>query len=98
MAYGVRTWMPLGLGLVAGSLLAVLLFSSEPLEPEQQRDQPDYVQVSEHWTVNVLKPSPPLPAGQAAPNKVSGAGGAPRARRRWSGPASPPPSWACASG
>ncbi|CAD5221372.1 unnamed protein product [Bursaphelenchus xylophilus] len=58
MAYGIRTWMPFGLGLFMGSFLAFLLYTSNDLEKELKVESVEDIQRFVNWEVRVQKTFP----------------------------------------
>ncbi|KAI6235420.1 Hexosyltransferase [Aphelenchoides besseyi] len=55
MVYGPRTWVPFGFGLICGTFLALVLFTSKDVSTIQI-ESPE-VQISENWKVQLQKPN-----------------------------------------
>ncbi|CAD5215414.1 unnamed protein product [Bursaphelenchus okinawaensis] len=70
MAYGLRTWMPFGLGVFMGLFVAFLLFTSSDLEQDLKVEDVGDIQKFEHWKVQVQKPVSIVVPNQNNQNKV----------------------------
>ncbi|KAI6240928.1 Hexosyltransferase [Aphelenchoides fujianensis] len=68
MAYGARTWVPFGFGLLCGAFIGLLLFSFD--DTPTATPGPSTVQVSEKWRVQLQRPAIPPNAQQNQATKV----------------------------